>query len=65
MLQVPGSKVKYFREKILHVLDVLAAFGLRVLRDAASTHSISRFCTGNTAVLEVFWGSILWNTVYT
>ena len=79
MLRVPGSEVKYFREKILQVLHVLAVFGLCVLRDTAGTRSVSRFCTANTAildvfcdsilwntaVLEVFWGSILWNTVST
>ena len=46
--------VKYFREKILEVLEVLAVFGLRVLRDTVSNRSISRFCTANTAKLTVF-----------
>ena len=54
--------VKYFREKILQVLLVLAVFGLCVMRDTASTRSISIFCTANTAILAVFGGSILWNT---
>ena len=55
--------MKSFREKILQVLHVLAVFGLCVLRDTASTRSISRFRrTANTAILAVFWGSILWNT---
>ena len=61
MLRVPGSRV--FREKILQVLHVLAVFGLCALRDAASTRSVSMFCTANTAMLAVFRGSILlWNT---
>ena len=62
MLRVPGSKVKYFREKVLQVLHVLAVFDLCVLRDTLSTRSISRLRTANTASLAVFWGSILWNS---
>ena len=61
MPRLSGSKVKYFREKILQVLHVLAVFGLCVLRDTASTRSISRVYTANTAILAVFRGSILWN----
>ena len=78
MLRVPGSK--YFRDKMLQGLHVLAVFGLCVVRDTAGTRSFSIFCTTaktailavfrgsilwNTAVLEAFWGSILWNTVST
>ena len=56
---------KVFFGRILQVLHVLAAFGLCVLRDSASTRSISRLCTANTAILpysQYFLGSILWNT---
>ena len=49
MLRIPGSEVKYFREKILQVLHVLAVFGLCVLRDTASTRSISGLNTLDTA----------------
>ena len=59
MLRVPGSKVVYFREKILQVLQILAVFGLRVLLVTVSTRSISRLCSANTAILAVFGGSIL------
>ena len=54
--------VKYFREKALQVLRVLAVFGLDVPRDTASTRCISRFCTTDTAILSVCRGSIVWNT---
>ena len=58
----PGSKVRYFREKIRQAIRVHAVNGLCVLRDTTSTRSISRFCTPNTAILEVFRGSKLWTT---
>ena len=61
ILRVPGSNVTYFREKILWVLRELAVFRFCALRDTASTRSISRFCTTNTAILAVFRGSIMWN----
>ena len=35
MLPVPGSRVKYFRGKILQMLRVLAVFGPFVLCDTA------------------------------
>ena len=56
MFRVPGSKVKYSQEKILQVLHVLAVFGLCVLRDTASTRSISGLNTLDTACTSSIFG---------
>lgn len=52
----PGSKVKYFREKLLQFVRVLAVLRVYLhIADTASTRSISRLCTANiyTQVLGV------------